>query len=144
MDERDLINKLRQIGALYTGATTEGERIAALKAYERVQGRLEQERYTKPVEYKFTMANSYETRLFLALARKHGLRPFRYSRQRHTTVMLEASKRFVDETLWPEYTRLSEALGAYLDEVTDRVVREAVHADASDASVAPQLQAKRS
>ena len=40
MNEQDLVEKLRRIHALYVGATTEGERIAAQSAYARVGSRL--------------------------------------------------------------------------------------------------------
>ncbi len=139
MNERDLIEKLKRIQALHTGATTAGERAAAHKAYERVRTRLEQERYEVAVEYKFSMTDQFQRRLFMALARRHELRPFRYKRQRRTTVMINVSPRFVDEVLWPEYLALSETLAAYLDEVTDRVISQAVHADQSDAPTAAEL-----
>jgi len=139
MDERELIEKLRRIQALYVGATTAGERAAAHKALERVSTRLEQERYVKTTEYKFSMGDHFQRRLFTALARKHGLRPFRYKRQRYTTVMLHATPQFVDEVLWPEFEKLSETLESYLCQVTERVIAEAVHADQSDAAVAKEI-----
>jgi len=139
MNEQDLIDKLRRIQALYLGATTAGERAAAEKAYERVSSRLHQERHVEITEYKFTMSDAFQRRLFTALARRHGLRPFRYKRQRYTTVMLKVSPRFVDEVLWPEFEQLSQSLNAYLSQVTERVIAEAVHADQSDAAVAAEL-----
>ncbi len=142
MDERDLIDKLKRIQALYLGAATAGERAAAQKAYERVRTRLEQERYTKTTEYRFTMADHFQRRLFVALARKHGLRPFRYKRQRYTTVMLNTTPRFVDEVLWPEFEQLSETLQEFLSEVTTRVIAEAVHEDQSDAAVAKEIASR--
>ena len=142
MDERELIEKLKRIQSLYMGATTAGEEVAALKAYERVQARLQQERYNKPVEYKFTMSDRFQRRMFTALARKHGLEPYRRKRQRHTTVMLRVSKEFVDGVLWPEFEALSDSLHTYLDQVTDRVISEAVHADQSDAAVTREITAR--
>ncbi len=139
MDERDLIARLKRIQALYLGAATAGERVAAQKAYERVRSRLEQERSTRAIPYKFTMSDHFQRRLFVALARKHGLRPYRYKRQRYTTVMLDVAPRFVDEVLWPEFEQLSETLEQYLDDVTTRVIAEAVHEDQSDAAVAREI-----
>ena len=46
--------------------------------------------------------------------------------------MVRAPKRFVHETLWPQYEQLSATLHTYLDEVTNRVVGEVIHADSSD------------
>lgn len=142
MDERELIEKLKRIQALYVGATTDGERAAAQRAYERVRTRLEQERYTTVVEYKFTMSDAFQRRLFVALVRKHGLQPFRYKRQRYTTVMVNTTEQFVDEVLWPEFEQLSDTLRTYLDDITTRVIAEAVHADQSDASVAKELTSR--
>lgn len=139
MNERDLVEKLKRIQALYVGAATAGERAAAQKAYERVHTRLEQERYVRPTTYKFTLGDAFQRRLFIALARKHGLKPYRRSRQRHTTVMLDVVPRFVDEVLWPEFETLSQTLEGYLNEVTARIIAEAVHDDPSDAAVTAEL-----
>ncbi len=48
--------------------------------------------------------------------------------------MAKVSKRFVDETLWPEYQQLSAVLRKYLDEITERVITEAIHKDTSEAT----------
>lgn len=135
MNEQDLIDKLRRIEALFAGATTEGERAAAQAARERIQSRLQAvEAADPPVDYRFTLSDTWSRKLFVALARRYGLSPFRYRGQRHTTVMLKVSKRFVDETLWPEYDALVKELWRHLEEVTERVVSAAVHADSSEAA----------
>ena len=72
--------------------------------------------------------------------RRYDIRPYRYHRQRHTTVMAKVPKRFLDETLWPEFQELNDTLRAYLDEVTNRVVSEGIHADSSEAEVVPDSQ----
>jgi hypothetical protein len=136
MDELKLIERLRLIESLFAGASTEGERVAAERAKERILERLASMlREEPPVEYKFTMADHYSRRVLLALCRRYGLEPYRYSGQRHTTVMVRVSRRFVDETLWPEFQELSETLRTYLSEVTDRVVAEVLHEDRSEAAV---------
>jgi hypothetical protein len=56
-----------------------------------------------------------------------------YRGQRRTTVMAKVSKRFVSETLWPEYEQLSNVLRRHLDEVTERIIATAIHDDASEA-----------
>ena len=138
-DERALIEKLLRIEALHAGATTPGERAAAASALERIRERLKKVAVQDPpVEYRFTMADPWARKLFLALLRRYGLKPFRYSRQRYSTVMVRVPKRFVDETLWPEYLALSESLSAYLNEVTERVISEAVHKDYSEAAETPE------
>jgi hypothetical protein len=54
-----------------------------------------------PVEYKFTLGDGWSRKLFMALALRYGLKPFRYRGQRYTTVMLRVSKRFVDALSGP-------------------------------------------
>jgi hypothetical protein len=86
-----------------------------------------------PIELQFTMADQWSRLLFTALSRRYGLEPFRYRRQRRTTVMLRVPKGFVDKILWPEFTELDELLRLYLQEVTLKLVRETIHADTSEA-----------
>lgn len=52
--------------------------------------------------------------------------------------MLKVPRRFVDETLWPEYVQLSDTLRIYLEEVTERVVSEVLQADSSEAAEAEE------
>jgi len=136
IDEQQLIKNLQSIERLHAGATTPGERVAAANALERMRQRLaEVAQLDPPVEYQFTMADMWSRRLFVALLRRYDIRPYRYYRQRYTTVMAKVPKGFVDETLWPEFQQLNDTLRQYLDEVTDRVVSESIHADSSEAEV---------
>ena len=84
------------------------------------------------------MPNQWSRRLFVTLCRRYGLKPYRYRRQRLTTVVLRVPRGFVDQVLWPEFSELNQALRAYLEEVTLRVIREEVHADASEAAEVAQ------
>jgi len=130
MTEQQLREQLRKISALYEGATTPGERSAAAAAIERVKKAIAAIAYTEPLsEYQFRLPDLWQRRLFWALCRRYGLEPFRYKRQRQTTVMVRAPKTFVNRTLWPEYRQLKEALNRYLDEATDRIIREEVYRD---------------
>lgn len=136
MDEATLIEKLLKIEALFSGATTEGERVAAGRAKQRILERLAAwAREDPPVEYRFSMGDMWSRRVFVALLRRYGIEPYRYRRQRYTTVMARVPKRFVDETLWPQFQELSETLRTYLSAVTDRVVSQVIHQDSSEAEV---------
>ena len=135
-EEQILREKLRKIEALFAGTSMAGEREAAAEAIKRIRERLESVLETDPpVEYKFTMADMYSRKLFVALLRRYGLRPYRYRRQRYTTVMVQVPQSFVEETLWPEFKELSQTLAEYLAEVTNRVIRENIHSDFSEAEV---------
>lgn len=134
-DEAALREKLQKIEALFAGAATTGERVAAEAALERVRARLaELERRDTPIEMQFSLSDQWSRRLFLALCRRYGLKPYRLYRQRLTTVMLRVPKGFVDQVLWPEFQELNKALTQYLNEVTTRIIREEVHRDTSEAT----------
>jgi hypothetical protein len=74
----------------------------------------------------------------MALCRRYGLNPYRYHRQRRTTVMIRGPRRFLEQVLWREFKDLNAALQAYLHEVTLKVIREEVFADTSDAQEVPE------
>jgi len=143
IDEAGLIERLRLVEALHAGAATEGERMAAEAARQRILDRLRlREAEDPPVEYRFSMGDMWSRKVFVTLLRRYGIKPYRYSGQRYTTVMARLSKKFVNETLWPEFQEISEVLRAYLSEVTDRVVSQVIHQDSSEAEViksAPRL-----
>ncbi len=133
-EEQQLREKLRKISALFEGATTIGERNAAAAAIERVKKALGATMKTEQAqEYQFTLPDRWQRRLFSALCRRYNLEPYRYKRQRYTTVMVRAPKSFVDRTLWPEYQQLRAALNEYLSAATERIVREEVYRDATEA-----------
>jgi len=140
MDEKQLIEKLHLVEALFEGAGTEGEREAAANALGRLRGRLEEAQQSDPaIEYQFSLSDMWSRRLFVALLRRYGIRPYRYYRQRYTTVMANVPKQFVDQTLWPEYTELNNVLRTYLDETTERVIGQGIYADSSEAEVIKAL-----
>jgi hypothetical protein len=132
--EQLLREKLRKIEALFAGAATEGEKIAAGAAAERIRERLDQATGTeKTVETKFSIPDIWSRQLFLALSRRYGLRPFRYRRMHRQSIIVRAPKSFIDQVLWPEFEELSAALTDYLSEITERVIREEVHGETGDA-----------
>ena len=136
MEEKDLIEKLCRIERLFGGATTDGERAAAANALERIRQRLDEtKRIDPPIEYKFTLSDSWSRKLLVALLRRYGIKPYRYRRQRYTTVMAKVPASFVDQTLWPEYEKLAETLRSYLDEITERVISEGIYKDNSETDV---------
>jgi len=139
MELEQLLETLRRIEALHARTDVAGERDAAAAALEAMRVRLARmEQQDPPVEFKFSMADSWSRRLFTALMRRYGIQPYRYRGQRYTTVMARVSKSFVDETLWPEFVELDEVLQTYLSDVTDRVIREAIYEDSSEAEERPK------
>ena len=133
-DYEKLIDKLRKLEAVFTGTNYDGERIAASVAIEKIRERLRSVEGTDPpIQYKFTLADMWSRKLFVALLRRYGMTPYRFPKQRHTTVMVRVSPRFVDETLWPEFLELSKTLSEYLTNITDKVISESIFTDTSEA-----------
>jgi len=133
--EMELKEKLRKIEILFAGASTSGERLAAQAARERIQAKLEElERQEKPVEMRFSLGDGWHLKLFTALCRRYGLKPYRKRGQHRTSVMLDVVPAFVEDILWPEFTQLADALREYLDEATERIIREEVFKDTGDAA----------
>jgi len=131
--EAELLTKLSQLEALFAGTTFAGEREAAANARDKLRARLAELLPTDPpVEQQFTLRDIWSTRLMVALLRRYELRPYRRKGQRHTTVMAMVPRRFLEETLWPQFVQLSQVLEQYLFEVTERVIAQAIHADASE------------
>ena len=136
MREQDLLDKLSKIERLYAGAATPGEKEAAADAIARIKRRLgETAKVDRPIEFKFTLSDGWSKKLFNALLRRYELKPYRYSRQRRNTVMVRVPRSFVNETLWPEFLELSKVLQTYLDEVTERVISGAIHANEGEEEV---------
>jgi hypothetical protein len=134
MTEADLIDKLRKVEALFAGATTPGEKAAAGQAADRIRARLGQaERQEPPTEIQFSVPDPWSRQLFCALCRRYGIRPYRYPRMRQQSIIVRAPRSFVDDVLWPEFQQLNAMLSSYLAEVTQTVIREAIHGDSGDA-----------
>jgi hypothetical protein len=134
--EDRLREKLRKIEALYAGAATDGEKAAAGAAAERIRKQFEAASRTEgPEEFKFSIPDPWSHKLFIALCRRYGIRPFRYPRMHRQTVLIRAPASFVRQVLLPEFKELSDALTSHLMEITDKIIREEVHEAAQDAEV---------
>ena len=137
--EGTLIEKLRKLEALHAGTQVDGEREAARRAAERIRARLKEVRgHEKDVVLSYRLDDRWNRKLFVALCRRYGLSPYRERGRRYSTVLVRAPRTFHDRTLWPEFLALSKELGASLDEITDRVIREAIDDDVSEAPEAPK------
>ena len=136
--EGTLLEKLRKIEALHAGTNVDGEREAARRAAERIRARLAELRAREEdVELHYRLPDPWKRKLFVALCRRYGLKPFREPGRRYSTVQLRAPKEFHNRTLWPQFLALCEELNVHLDELTTRVIREAIDDDVSEAAEAP-------
>lgn len=140
--EGTLLEKLRKIEALHAGTTVVGEREAARRAAERIRARLDELRgREQDIELHYALPDPWKRKLFVALCRRYGLKPFREDGRRYSTVQLRAPKAFHERTLWPEFLALCEELHAHLDELTTRVIREAINDDVSEPAEHPPPKA---
>ena len=135
-EEQELIAKLRKIEQLFARPGTDGERLAAQHASDRLRARLETLEPPEPViEYRFSLSDAWSRSLFIALLRRHGLQPYRYYGQRRTTVMVRVGKSFLDRTLWPEFEQAQAVLHEHFGAVTRRVIAQAIGESGDDAEV---------
>ena len=133
--EGTLLEKLRKIEALHAGTTVDGEREAARRAAERIRARLAELRGRETEEeLVYSLPDPWKRKLFVALCRRYGLTPYRERGRRFSTVIVKAPKTFQHGTLWPEFLALAKELDAHLAELTERVIREAIDADVSEAA----------
>jgi hypothetical protein len=132
-EEQQLIAKLRKIEALFARPGTEGEQRAAQNASRRIRARLAALEDMEPaVEFRFSLTDAWSRSLFIAVLRRHGLRPYRYHGQRRTTVMVKVVKSYVDATLWPEFLQLQTVLHEHFEAVTKRVIAQAIGTEGGD------------
>jgi len=132
-DATQLRDKLRKIEALFEGAGTAGERQAAGAAAQRIRQQLEAAGRTEPeIEMRYSISDPWSRRLFIALCRRYGLRPFRYARMKRQSLVVRGPGVFLETKLWPQFIELSEALSTYLTDITEKVIRDEIHGDAAD------------
>jgi len=140
--EGTLLEKLRKIEALHAGTKVDGEREAAKRAAERIRARIAELRgQERDVELLYRLPDPCQRKLFVALCRRYGLKPFREPGRRSSTIQVRAPKTFHDRTLWPELQMLAKELDTHLRELTDRVIREAIHEDTTEAPEASATKA---
>jgi len=78
------------------------------------------------VEFQFSLPDTWSQILFCALLKRYGLVGYRYKRQRHSTIMVRASKRLVDEVLDPLLKAMSQQLNEHFRAVAQLALSAAV------------------
>ena len=137
VDDEELRVKLAKVEALFRRSGSPGERAAAEAAMDRLDGRLAGPgRNLEPeVELQFSLPDAWSVSLFVAVCRKHGVQPYRYRRQRRTSVVVSAREREFNRVVWPEYSRLQTELESYFEDVTDHLVSRVMGSDGDDSSL---------
>jgi hypothetical protein len=127
--EEQLRRMLGKIQALRARAGTAGERRAATEAEGRILARLRGMKREEAILHRFSIGDPWSRQLFFALLDREGLDALRYPRQQRHTVRVRAPREAMDR-LWREFRGLQAALVRDLNEVTGRVIRASVFAEA--------------
>jgi len=133
----NIIEQIKKVEALIERAGTDGERQSAILAKERLLKHKREEE----IEYTIHTEDVWHKKLFNALCRKHNLKPYRYYRQKYTTVMVMISKTYLDETLWPEYLKFSKILQELVDDITLEVISK-IHKNEDEIVIQGEIGAK--
>jgi hypothetical protein len=132
-DENGIWSRLSKLEALFARAGTPGERSAAGAAIERLQQKLGTKE--PPTELAFSLPDVWSVKLFLALCRKYDLKPYRYPRQRRTTVMVTAPREFLEKVVWAEFSELQKELAQYFEETTEHLISTAMGSNGDDSNI---------
>lgn len=130
VSEQDLQKKFREIEMSYKGVSVplkDSKTKISVKDFKRPF-----EVNIKTKEMQFLFPDMWRSKLFVALCRKYKLEPYRYSGQRHTTVMVRGSREFIDTVLWDEYVALADVLVQYFSNVIVKLICEEIHPNAAD------------
>lgn len=101
-------------------------------AGESIKSKLrEAEARESSVELRFSLTDPMTVKLFLAVCRRYGLRPYQKPGQHRTTVMLRIPPSFSQEILVPEFQQLAEALGLYFRDSVERLIENSVFRDSA-------------
>jgi len=140
MNDAKLREKLKKIEILFSKSTFDGEKDAAIEAIKKIKNRLNKyEQQEKAVEYRFSIQERWSRQLFVALCRRYSLEPYRYCRQRVSSLIVKAPPGFINDVLSPEFQALNGALTMYLNEITEKIIREEIHGDVSEAKETHQI-----
>lgn len=119
----NLLERIKKIEALILGAKTDGEKNAAISAKRRILEKYpELEIHRDPKEYRLYTADNWHKKLLLAICRKYEIKPYRYHRQKYTTVMVNINEDFLNKVLWKEYLEYSQYLEGLIEDITDNLI----------------------
>lgn len=137
---KDYLERIKKIEALIARAHTKGERKAAQSAKQRLLGKYpELDLQNNKREFALYTQGNWQKKLLLALCGKYGIEPYRYKRQKHTTVMVNINEHFLNEVFWKEFLEYSEQLEDLIEDLTDNLIRQ-IHKPKDEAIIGGQLE----
>ena len=133
--DKDVQDKLAKLEALFARGATAGERAAAGAARDRLQARIplaEDGKGEAETELQYSLPDVWSVRIFVALCRKHDIKPYRYPRQRRTTVMVRVHQPTFESTVGEEFRALHRELTAYFGDIVEHLIADVMKADGND------------
>lgn len=133
--QQDIRDRLAKLEALFARGATEGERAAAGAALERMQARLDlggKAAAEPEIELQYSLPDVWAVKLFVALCRKHEIKPYRYPRQRRTTVMVRVRQSEFERTIAAEFQSLHRELTGYFSEMVEHLIGNVMKSDGDD------------
>ena len=133
--QQDIRDRLAKLEALFARGATEGERAAAGAVLERMQARLDlggKAAAEPEIELQYSLPDVWAVKLFVALCRKHEIKPYRYPRQRRTTVMVRVRKSEFERTIAAEFQSLHRELTGYFSEMVEHLIGNVMKSDGDD------------
>jgi len=134
-ENKDIREKLEKLEELFARGATAGERAAAGAARDRLQAKLSfaaDDGDEPEIELQYSLPDVWSVRIFVALCRKNGIRPYRYPRQRRTTVMVRVRQSSFERTVAEEFRTLHRELTGYFDEMVEHLIADAMKSDGDD------------
>ncbi|PIV60109.1 MAG: hypothetical protein COS14_05225 [Bacteroidetes bacterium CG02_land_8_20_14_3_00_31_25] len=136
-----ILEKIKKIEALISGATTDGEKIAAIFAKQRILDKYpELETNRQQTEWTLHTPDTWHKKLLMALCRKYEIKPYRYARQKYTTVMVKINEDFLNKVLWPEYLEYSKHLEQLIKEITNDLINKIHRPENEEVIIQSKLQ----
>jgi hypothetical protein len=115
--EKDLIGSFHSIERKYAGRP--GNEGITDQPKEQITARLQESASAPDVEeFQCNMKHEWETFIFHALLKRYGIKPYRYRKQRKTTILVRVSKAAMNGLLWPIFTDVAAELSARFTVVT--------------------------
>jgi len=122
---QDILERIKKVEALIVWAKSEWEKNAAEAAKKRILEKYpEIDNANKKVEFTISTSGSWHKKLFHALCRKYWIKPYRYYRQKYTTVMIMVNENFLNEVLWVEYEKYVKILEELVWGITDDIINQ--------------------
>lgn len=138
----DIRAKLEKLEHLFARGATPGERAAAGAARDRLTERLKSSADETETELQYALPDVWAVQIFVALCRKHGVKPYRYPRQRRTTVMVRVRPEAFDKTVGAEFRALHAELVSYFKDTVDHLIDDAMRSNGDDENIEMALIGK--